>query len=282
VSDTPPAGWYPDPELPGYQRYWDGGGWTQYQTPPAGFAPAGPWSGGGQPAGGGYPTGAGYRSLKGLATALTVLLIVVAGLCLLVAVAHFHRAQVIDDFLAGRDLSVGQIDDADNGVMAVQGLTGAVVLGAAVVFIIWMHRAYRNAEAFGHHDLRLSAGWAIGAWFIPIYNWIGPKLILNDLWRVSDPELAPSDQRWRPRPVAGLVHLWWILLIVGGVLSRVRPFDNEATSIDDLETFRNLDRVTAVGFLILIPAAILGVVVVRRLTERFSARARRFGLVDQA
>ena len=24
----PPAGWYPDPVLPGQERYWDGSAWT--------------------------------------------------------------------------------------------------------------------------------------------------------------------------------------------------------------------------------------------------------------
>lgn len=40
----PPAGWYPDPESPTSQRYWDGGSWTDHRAPAAGqqvLAPAG-------------------------------------------------------------------------------------------------------------------------------------------------------------------------------------------------------------------------------------------------
>lgn len=30
---TPPAGWFPDPEQPGTQRYWDGSQWTEQRAP---------------------------------------------------------------------------------------------------------------------------------------------------------------------------------------------------------------------------------------------------------
>lgn len=33
MTDTPPAGWYPDPHVPGTQRYWDGGSWTDHTAP---------------------------------------------------------------------------------------------------------------------------------------------------------------------------------------------------------------------------------------------------------
>jgi uncharacterized membrane protein YhaH (DUF805 family) len=35
-----PAAWYPDTEVPGGQRWWDGSAWTEHRTPPA--APAAP------------------------------------------------------------------------------------------------------------------------------------------------------------------------------------------------------------------------------------------------
>ncbi|ANF32619.1 hypothetical protein A0130_13920 [Leifsonia xyli] len=35
-----PAGWYPDPEYPGQQRYWDGSAWTANRAPVATAAPA--------------------------------------------------------------------------------------------------------------------------------------------------------------------------------------------------------------------------------------------------
>lgn len=30
---TPSAGWYPDPKMPGTQRYWDGEGWSDHVAP---------------------------------------------------------------------------------------------------------------------------------------------------------------------------------------------------------------------------------------------------------
>ncbi len=44
-SPTPPPAWYPDPQNPSVQRWWDGGQWTEYQRPAAaasyGLPPAG-------------------------------------------------------------------------------------------------------------------------------------------------------------------------------------------------------------------------------------------------
>jgi uncharacterized RDD family membrane protein YckC len=51
-GQTTPAGWYPDPEQPGQQRYWDGTSWTENRAPivpadaPVGAPPP--------PAGGGF------------------------------------------------------------------------------------------------------------------------------------------------------------------------------------------------------------------------------------
>lgn len=34
-AGPPAAGWYPDPQQPGQQRYWDGNAWTEHRAPSA-------------------------------------------------------------------------------------------------------------------------------------------------------------------------------------------------------------------------------------------------------
>lgn len=41
MSDTPPAGWYPDPQDGARQRYWDGTAWTEHTADGAGQGAAG-------------------------------------------------------------------------------------------------------------------------------------------------------------------------------------------------------------------------------------------------
>jgi hypothetical protein len=56
-SGSPVAGWYPDPEVPSGERYWDGVAWTEHRRAAAASAPWGStpsdaptWgAGGGQP-----------------------------------------------------------------------------------------------------------------------------------------------------------------------------------------------------------------------------------------
>ena len=50
-----PVGWYPDPDRPGGQRYFDGENWTEHRWPPQGQWPQGQWPPQGQWQPSGWP-----------------------------------------------------------------------------------------------------------------------------------------------------------------------------------------------------------------------------------
>ncbi|TLF98293.1 DUF4328 domain-containing protein [Nocardia cyriacigeorgica] len=90
---------------------------------------------------------------------------------------------------------------------------------AAVVFIVWLWRARRNAEALCGARHRLAAGWVIGGWICPVVNVWFPHVIVADVVRASDPQ-TPSDLRnLRSRPTSRLVTAWWLLLLSASALS---------------------------------------------------------------
>lgn len=84
-----------------------------------------------------------------------------------------------------------------------------LLLPAGALTIVWMWRAAKNLEAFPGQLGDLSAGWAVGGWFIPIANLMIPWRVMSQIVR----EELPA--RW-----AGLVGLWWacwVLNFLGGV-----------------------------------------------------------------
>lgn len=220
------------------------------------------------------------RGIGGLATTLTVVLWVTVVIAALGAIASANRAVVIGDLLDAeglRDL-VGlgdRADDADNLV----GVTTLLMLLASltifVLLVVWMWRVAKNAEFLGRTNPRFGPGWTIGGWFVPLANLVIPVLVVQDLWRGSDPATPRGDPTWRSRPASGLVGWWWVAHLLA--LTRWAGGD-EATSRSELETMQAYDVVAAVGMAVAVVAAILLIQVVRQITARQEVLAAGSGL----
>jgi hypothetical protein len=220
----PPPGWYPDPNEPTRQRYWNGERWTDdfAPHPPGYIAPPPPGSFAGPPA---YfiPAQMGIRTApfenaRGLANATIVSLAITALLSIVSVFVYLDRASLISDLLGDAgSVSPSDVQSADDRVrtFALLGLASYVVTG--IVFVVWFQRCYKNAQALGVSNLRFSSGWAAGAWFVPFLNLVRPKQIADDIWKGTDPD-APAMQNssWMAARVPGLLHAWW------GVLRRGR------------------------------------------------------------
>ena len=170
-----------------------------------------------------------YRSSRRLATVLRWLLLG----CMLVAgadaAANAAAARLIDRLQADANLvGLAQIEASDDRTMVMAGVFAVVFLVAVGFLIAWTNRVYRNLEPLGVQGLRFTEGWAVGGWFVPFLNLVRPKQILDDVWRASGPDGGDDD--WHRRKVTPLLHVWWGLWILGGLLSLSSADDADLSS----------------------------------------------------
>lgn len=214
------------------------------------------------------------RRIGGLAASLTVVLWVTVASAVLGALAYANRVVVAGDIL---DFDFGgggfqealdlqrRSDDADDFVTAAALIMIVCSLAVFVLLLVWMWRVAKNAELAGRARPRFAPGWTIGGWFIPLANLVIPVLVMQDLWRGSDPSVARGDPDWRRAAGSGLVGWWWATHLVAAIRF---GGGGEADSRSELERLRGFDAAASVGMLVAIAAAILLILVVRRITRR--------------
>lgn len=140
-------------------------------------------------------------------------LILVAVSALATVASTLASAAVRDD---ARDFLAGRISEDDFiRAYSPSALFGVVqfltFVAAAVVTMILMYRMAANHRTLGRSGT-WAPGWAIGGWFLPpVVLYVIPFLMLRELWKASEPELAADDARWREGAVAPAVTAWWVL-----------------------------------------------------------------------
>jgi Domain of unknown function (DUF4328) len=160
--------------------------------------------------------------------------------------------------------------------LIVGGITG-------ILFLAWFFRAYRNLVRAGIHDLRYGPGWALGAWFIPIFNLFRPKQIANDLWKGTASAATVGTARRNEIPLPAFLNWWWALWIlgtfVGGVANSMVNNANahEVFILTALRQERTGVWVFQVALVLLIVSAALALRFVRRVTQLQDANFRAPG-----
>lgn len=212
----------------------------------------------------------GMRSLRGLATALLVLLLIIVAVDLAGAIAQFYRADLLADAAAGNFATERAANAADAAVGVTAWSHFLLNVATAVVFIIWQYRHAKNAVNLGRYR-GLAPGWAIGGWFVPLANFVLPGVQLFQAGRASDPDLvgAPPDRTGRgPGIVIAWAILFGISIVLQGVEAVLYPTDERFTTTTDIEAAAASDAVGAVAFLFLIATAVVCIVMVRSMTGR--------------
>src|SRR2546430_678851 len=110
----------------------------------------------------------------------------------------------------------------------------------AVLWLVWLYRAYTNLVFVGSKRVRFSPTWAVGYWFIPFVNVVRAYQVMKDLWLRSDSRNDRDGYDDLPAPV--LLRGWWGMSLAWAVLEPV--FTRLAR---DARTAEQLSDATHVG-----------------------------------
>lgn len=135
-------------------------------------------------------------------------------------------------------LQQGNIDDFmwyANSVDMLEVVSVVIVALSFIPFFMWLYRAYFNLEHVKQKGLNVTAGWAVGWFFIPIVNiFYYDVLILNDLMKGTQhlaSGLSPRQDMSRT-PVAPMGILWLLFWIFSGIIGKLAEKNLLSESID--------------------------------------------------
>ncbi|MBE2314715.1 DUF4328 domain-containing protein [Solirubrobacter sp. CPCC 204708] len=207
------------------------------------------------------PPPAYYRPLEARLLAVKVVLWLTVAVTAFAVVSDLLEIALLNRMIAGEAVSDSDADNNDMRQALVGGLQLLLLIAAAVVFIMWLFRAYQNSDAVAPGVRRYGHGWAIGGWFVPIMNLWRPKQVVNDVWRAGGPPPEPN----------GVVQGWWALWLFSSIIGNFAG--RSGFSSDTPEDIRSGTYAYLVSDLTAIPAAILAIVMAATLTRRLNERA---------
>ena len=204
-----------------------------------------------------------FVSVRGLGTAVSILICLVALAQAVLAAAYWYTYKVVKDYVEGPVKDPDRLDRADQVWMLALGSFLLALLAAGVVFIGWLWRARGNAELFCYGWHRRGRGWVIGGWFCPVVNFWFPKQIVDDVIAASDPRTPPLLPDLRPIPRHGLVLAWWLIWVATMVRGPGGTTSDLAADVPDVSDQAVSASVATLGAVLTVVAAVLAIRVVR-------------------
>ena len=202
-----------------------------------------------------------YQPLAGRAAAITAMFGVLAAIHLALIGAALLNLGVIDRLSAGETVPGPELDANQMRLGWLAFASVVVNIACIVLFIRWLHLAYRNVDPIAPGYRRFETGWAIGGWFVPFLNLVRPMQVVTDVWHSGTPA--------RKRPPAWLA-LWWLGFWGLWIYNWVADSDTTGVSLAEMRTGTNELIVWCVLFIAMIAVSVC---VVRSLTKRQEAKA---------
>lgn len=106
-----------------------------------------------------------------------------------------------------------------NSVYAVlYSISQVLTIPIAIMLIVWTYKAHKASDALQPGPRRWGRGWSIGAWFIPIANFILVPLVLAEIHKIASTERSGGKAvgDWPRRSTPAGLKLWFVFFALGG------------------------------------------------------------------
>ncbi|HEX7119818.1 MAG TPA: DUF4328 domain-containing protein [Longimicrobiales bacterium] len=174
------------------------------------------------------------------------------------------QASLLRGAVEGVEITTAAAEANDARQQAMAGLQFLLLVPTAIVFLMWLHRAYANLGDVGARVTRFSPGWAVGYWFIPVANLIRPYQVVKEAWQRS--ESMNASESTDTAPSSPVVGLWWMAFIGSGALGRV--FAARLSSADTVEALLSASWWVVAADASSAVSAVLAILVVRGIDRR--------------
>lgn len=176
----------------------------------------------------------------------------------------------------GSDQVVGHawLDSIDGGDVTIR-LVYIVVLVALIVYVTWSYSAHRATSYLNPSYRKWSRGWTIGGWLIPLANLVLPKLVMNEIERISSARRHEGQvsEDWPYQPLLLSGWIWFVGLLIGLLSTRlghevaVNAF-NKGPADFSSGAYRNGYVIVLLGLSALITSMVAGISYIKTLSDR--------------
>lgn len=128
-------------------------------------------------------------------------------------------------------------------------------IASAITFILWFYRIYSNL-AERSKSLKPSSVMALISWFIPLYNFYAPLMLMKKVFVEANTLLGKKDSQTGLR--TGMLDGWWFLIIATLVFLVI-----ELTFRMTSDTSSGLFKAELLGIVCELVACILSIRIVR-------------------
>jgi hypothetical protein len=217
------------------------------------------------------------HSLLGVTLLLWLALGVEAFLAVLSIAAYGLRLHVIKLIETAAPLSRQTVVSSNDFVRRIALLSTPMLLIVFVVLLVWVYEARKNLEAFRAGPFAHSRGMAVGSFFIPFVSLWWPYLVVQEIWKGSDPGLPPfRPESFAARRGSPLVAVWWVAFLANTVFAGVVNEILVATRGDSGLSHLRLDAQLLIASRVLrIVSVVLTTALAHRVLRRQDALARQ-------